>query len=125
VRELTAERIDLMDRWAAELDAALGKAAARVCLPFSINRAGSLLNVFFTETPPPATLARSDGELMAKFHLASLNRGLFFAPRGLIAMSTVMSGDLIGEVIELASEALADAAREQASIACAQGPGPS
>jgi glutamate-1-semialdehyde 2,1-aminomutase len=114
VRELTAERIDLMEQWATELLVALAKAAAHVGLPFSINHAGSLLNVFFTEVPPKATLARTDNELIAKFHLASLNRGLFFAPRGLIAMSTVMSSDLIGEVIELASGALADVASEQA-----------
>jgi glutamate-1-semialdehyde 2,1-aminomutase len=112
VRELTAERIDLMEQWAMELGTELAKAAARVGLPFSINHAGSLLNVFFTATPPHATLARTDNELISKFHLASLNRGLFFAARGMIAMSTVMSRDLIGEVIERASGALADLADE-------------
>jgi glutamate-1-semialdehyde 2,1-aminomutase len=113
VRELTAERIDQMEQWAIRLGAGLEKAAAGVGLPFSINHAGSLLNVFFTETPPAATLARPDGELMTRFHLACLNHGLFFAPRGMIAMSTVMSDAFIEEAIERASAALADMAAEQ------------
>jgi glutamate-1-semialdehyde 2,1-aminomutase len=114
VQELTAERIGQMERWATRLAAGLEKAAARVGLPFSVNHAGSLLNVFFTETPPPATLVRLDGELITRFHLASLNHGLFFAPRGMIAMSTVMSDAFIDEAIERGEAALIDLAPEQA-----------
>jgi glutamate-1-semialdehyde 2,1-aminomutase len=114
VRELTQERINGMEQWATELATALAKAAEKLGLPFSVNRTGSLMNLFFTETAPAATLARTDHELISKFHLASLNRGLFFAPRGFIAMSTVLSRELIGEVIERATGALKDLASEQA-----------
>ena len=48
--------------------------------------------------------------MMANFHLAALNEGLFFAPRGLIALSTVMTGDLIAEICERAAAALGDVA---------------
>ena len=113
VEELTADRIDQMEQWATRLAEGLRAVAAGVGLPFSIHHAGSLLNVFFTETPPPATLVRSDGELITQFHLASLNHGLFFAPRGMIAMSTVMSDAFIDEAIERARGALADVAAGQ------------
>jgi len=50
--------------------------------------------------------------MMENFHLAALNQGLFFSPRGLIALSTVMSDDLIAEICERAAAALRDIARE-------------
>lgn len=50
--------------------------------------------------------------MMENFHLAALNQGLFFAPRGLIALSTVMTDDLIAEVCERSAVALGDVARE-------------
>ncbi len=50
--------------------------------------------------------------MMENFHLAALNEGLFFAPRGLIALSTVMTDDLITEICERAAAALGDVARE-------------
>lgn len=112
VRELNAERIETMARLAERLEAGLRRGAARVGLPFSVNRSGSLLNLFFTDTPPAATIAREDGRRIAQFHLASLNHGLFFASRGLLALSTVMDAALIDEVIERADAAFADVAAE-------------
>jgi glutamate-1-semialdehyde 2,1-aminomutase len=112
VRELTAERIAAMERHATVLRAGLEQAAGSVGLPFSVNQAGSLLNLFFTETPPPATIVRPDYERMRRFHLAALNHGLLMAPRGLIAISTVMTAVLIDEVVERARAAFADVAAE-------------
>jgi glutamate-1-semialdehyde aminotransferase len=63
-------------------------------------------------TPRPATIVRTDYERMRRFHLAALNHGLFFAPRGLIAMSTVMTDAVIHEVLERAQAAFADVAAE-------------
>jgi glutamate-1-semialdehyde 2,1-aminomutase len=110
VRELTQERIDRMDRLGERLAQELKKAAMAVELPFSVRRIGSLMNVFFLNEPPPPTIARDDAKLMAEFHLAMLNHGLFLAPRGLIALSTVMIDELMNEIIQRASQALHDVA---------------
>src|SRR5690606_30290680 len=47
VRELTAERIEKMDRLGARLKAGLISNARQLNIPFSVNHIGSLLNVFF------------------------------------------------------------------------------
>jgi len=46
------------------------------------------------------------------FHLAALNRGLFIAPRGLIAFSTVIDDQLTAEICDRAASAIADVAQE-------------
>ena len=63
-------------------------------LPLSIRRSGSMLQVFFSPTPPAATTVRTDGAAITAFHLAALNRGVFLAPRGLLALSTVLDDEL-------------------------------
>jgi glutamate-1-semialdehyde 2,1-aminomutase len=110
VRELTEERIKTMDRLGGLLESGLKQAALALELPFSVRRIGSLMNVFFLNEPPPPSIARDDAKLIGEFHLAALNHGLFFAPRGLLALSTVMSEELITEIVERASRALADVA---------------
>lgn len=112
VQELTAERIAIMGGQAEELEAAFRKAAARHRLPFSVRRTGSLLNVYFTDPPPPANLVRPDGRLAAKFHLAGMNRGLYFASRGMMVMATVLTDADIEEVAQRADSAMADVAAE-------------
>ncbi len=110
LRELTKERIDAMDRQGERLARELKEAATRAELPFSCRRAGSLMNIFFMNTPPPATIAREDAKLMTDFHLAALTHGLFIAPRGLIALSTVLSDEMIGEIVERAAASFQDVA---------------
>jgi glutamate-1-semialdehyde 2,1-aminomutase len=113
VRELTAERIERMEQYATALRQGLERGAAEIGLPFCVNQAGSLLNLFFTPTPPPATIVRADYEHIRRFHLAALNRGLFFAPRGLIALSTVITEPMIDDIVERACAALRDVVTEQ------------
>jgi glutamate-1-semialdehyde 2,1-aminomutase len=112
VRELTAERIATMERLAARLKLGLEGAARQAGLPFSVRQAGSLLNVFFLEQPPAATIGRADSRAIRTFHLATLTRGLFIAPRGLIALSTVIGDELMTEICERAAGAIADTAAE-------------
>jgi glutamate-1-semialdehyde 2,1-aminomutase len=112
VRELTAERISVMHRLAERLRTGLARGAAAHGLPFSVNHAGSLMNVFFTPTAPAARLVRTDAPTMYRFHLAALNHGLFIAPRGMIALSTVMADALIEEIVERATAAFADVAAD-------------
>ena len=112
VRELTAARIDRMERLGERLADALTRSAGQHGLPISINRWGSLLNIFFMEEAPPATLRRDDIKTISKFHLAALNHGLMVASRGLFALSTVMDEDLIDDVAQRADAAMEDVARE-------------
>ena len=110
VRELTRERIDAMDRLGERLARGLKDAATAVELPFSVRRIGSLMNIFFLNDPPKPTIARDDAKLIGEFHLAALNHGLFLAPRGMIALSTVMNDELVSEIVERATAALQDVA---------------
>ncbi len=111
VRKLSADRIAAMDRMASRMQAEMGRAAAALGLPFGIRRAGSLMNVTFEGSGAGGVHTRA-ARMMENFHLAALNQGLFFAPRGLIALSTVMTDDLIAEICERSAVALGDVARE-------------
>ena len=110
LRELTQARIDKMAKNAERLAAELARAARQAELPFSVRQYGSLMNVFFLKEPPPATIAREDSRAIANFHLAALNQGLFLAPRGMIALSTVITDELLSEICERAAKAMADVA---------------
>jgi glutamate-1-semialdehyde 2,1-aminomutase len=112
VRELTAERIAAMEQLCAALEAGLTAAARRVGLPLVINHFGSCLNLYFSETAPESSIVREDGEIVGKFHLAALNHGLFLAPRGMIALSTVTTPRHVAEALEAAEAAMRDVAAE-------------
>ena len=112
VRELTQERIDKMEVQTKRLAEEFKHLARQSEVPFSVRQFGSLMNIFFTNVAPPATIVREDLRTMAQFHLAALNHGLFIAPRGLIALSTVISDDLLEEICERASRAMTDLARQ-------------
>jgi glutamate-1-semialdehyde aminotransferase len=111
VDELSAERIAAMDRMAARMQAEMERAATGLGLPFGMRRAGSLLNVTFGASRPGSVHAPA-AQMMENFHLAALNEGLFFAPRGLIALSTVMTDALIAEICERAAAALGELVKE-------------
>jgi glutamate-1-semialdehyde 2,1-aminomutase len=110
VRELTSDRIAVMAKQAERLASALGAQAAALGLPFSCRHEGSLLQVFFTDEPPAANLVRTNAELATGFHLAALNHGLFFAGRGLLALSTVVTDELLDDVIDRFSAVMTDVA---------------
>ena len=111
MRELTQARIDKMAKQAERLAAELARAARQVGLPFSVRHYGSLMNVFFLKEPPLATIGREDARAIANFHLAALNQGLFLAPRGMIALSTVITDEVLSEVCARAAKAMADVAQ--------------
>ena len=112
VRELTTERIAAMETLCGELKDGLASAAIRVGLPLSINHFGSCLNLYFSEAAPESSIVREDGETVSKFHLAALNHGLFLAPRGMIALSTVTTRQHVAEALERAEAAMRDVAAE-------------
>jgi glutamate-1-semialdehyde 2,1-aminomutase len=111
---LTAAAIETMGRRAADLESSLVATAKAVGLPLSIRRVGSLLQLYFSETAPSATPLREDGETIAAFHLAALNNGVFLAPRGLVALSTVVDDGLVAASAERLAAAMAEVAAEHA-----------
>ena len=112
LRELTAERIERMDNLRASLQSGLVDIAQKHGLPLSTNHYGSCLNLYFSESVPESSIVRDDEAVMDKFHLACINHGLFIAPRGMIALSTVIREDHIAEAIERADAAMRDVAAE-------------
>ena len=110
LQHLDQGQIDQMGVRAAALEDVLAKAAADAGLPLSVRRAGSMLQLFFSPDPPAATPLRTDGELITAFHLAALNHGVFLAPRGLLALSTVLDDGLLDDAGTRLSAALADVA---------------
>jgi glutamate-1-semialdehyde 2,1-aminomutase len=110
--ELTQSKIDAMHRQARELQAGLLRKAADAGLPLTVTRSGSLLNMFFAPEVPEAVVVRPDQRLMALFHTAAMNRGLSLAPRGMIALSTVMSDKLIDEITSISGDCMRDVAQE-------------
>ncbi|MCI4644608.1 MAG: aminotransferase class III-fold pyridoxal phosphate-dependent enzyme [Hyphomonadaceae bacterium] len=110
VTHLTQARIDRMAVLAGQIEDGIRKSAARHGIPFSINRCGSLLNIFFMETPPKATLLRADQEAISAFHIAAMNHGVFVAARGMMVLSTIMTEALVSEIVERLDLAIADVA---------------
>ena len=107
--ELTAERIEAIGRLGLRLRDGLLAAADAAGVPLTINRVGSLLNLYFSLEQASPAAHRSADKLMGTFHLAALNRGVFIAPRGLIAISTVMTEELVDEAIARCAAAMRDA----------------
>lgn len=117
VEHLTGELIDTMAERARRLESKLMDSASSHGLTLSVRRAGSLLNVYFSESPPPATLLREDEEEMSAFHIAAMNRGLYFASRGMLVLSTVMTDDDLDDMAERFDAAFGDVAAHMATKA--------
>lgn len=103
-----------LDARAARLEAGL-RSAARGVVPVSIQRAGSLLTVFFHEGEVPdfETASRSDTKAYAKFFHACLARGILLPPSQFEAwfLSTAHTDEDVDHTVEIARTAFAEAAR--------------
>jgi glutamate-1-semialdehyde 2,1-aminomutase len=116
VRELTAERIARMHTLAERLERGLLAAGEKSGLAVKVRRVGSLIaiNVSRAASPEKTTTfgdAAAD-PTPARFHLAAINHGLMFAPRGMMALATVLDEALIDQAIERAGAAMSDVAAE-------------
>ena len=112
VEHLDAARIDKMDLLCLRLKDGLHAAAKRIGLPLSMNHHRSCLNLYFSETVPESSIVRTDAALIDRFHCAAMNHGLFLAPRGMIALSTVMTEATIDDALARAEAAMQDVAAE-------------
>jgi glutamate-1-semialdehyde aminotransferase len=82
--------------------------AERPDLPGAVNNCGSLLHVDFG-TPGEVCKYSDlnlDSPVAARFHLAALDEGVYFAPRGFMNTSTAMDDQTIDDVLEACSRAL-------------------
>jgi glutamate-1-semialdehyde 2,1-aminomutase len=123
VRELTAERVGRMHALAERLERGLLAAGELTGLAVKIRRVGSLLAIAVTTRDRAAAprAASADGASTAapdptpaRFHLAALNHGLMFAPRGMMALATILDEAQIDQAVERAAAAMADVASEVA-----------
>ena len=93
------------------LEDGLRRAAQETETPIRINRAGSLLTIFFTDTSVTdfASARRSDTERYAAFFHQMLSRGVFLPPSQFEAMfvSLAHTDDELRETFEAARESLA------------------
>jgi glutamate-1-semialdehyde 2,1-aminomutase len=93
------------------LEDGLRRAAAETETPVRINRAGSMLTMFFTSEPVTdfASAKRSDSERYAAFFRGMLSRGVFLPPSQFEAMfvSLAHTDDELLETVAAARESLA------------------
>jgi glutamate-1-semialdehyde 2,1-aminomutase len=109
---LTQSKIETMERQARALQMGLQRKAAHAGLPFTVSRSGSLVNLFFASEIPEAVVVRPDQRLMGLYHLAAMNHGISIASRGMMALSTVMTDELINEITERLGDSMEDVAME-------------
>jgi glutamate-1-semialdehyde 2,1-aminomutase len=109
VTHLTAAAIAHIDALAAQLQAGFTAAATARGLPFQTRRVGSLLAYFFYDpgTGPVPMGARPDSAFIQRLHLAMLAEGLFPLPRAAVTTSTVMTTELVQDVVQRFDRALA------------------
>jgi glutamate-1-semialdehyde 2,1-aminomutase len=93
---LPAEEIERINRLGEQLAAGLTSVFSEANSDFSVTGVGSLVLV---HAPDLSALLR--------FHQAGLEEGLYFAPRGLMNISTPMDGDVIEEVLTRANRSVA------------------
>ncbi|MCI0635770.1 MAG: aminotransferase class III-fold pyridoxal phosphate-dependent enzyme, partial [Actinobacteria bacterium] len=98
---LDATAYEKLDRLGTLLADELRAAIAETGVPAHVTHIGSLLNVHFaSEAPVNAEgAAGADPDAAAAFHIGLLNRGIFIAPRGLFALSTVTEEADVRDVV--------------------------
>lgn len=100
-----------LERKSALLAKGLAEAAQEADLKLTINRVGSMLCTFFTETPVVnyATACTSDTKCFAAFFQAMLEQGIYLAPSQFeaIFMSLVHTDEQIARTVEAARKAFA------------------
>jgi glutamate-1-semialdehyde 2,1-aminomutase len=103
-----ANLAELGERLADGLRDAIERTGVTAC----VTHVSSLLNVHFTAEPPIdfAAAQAADAVATAAFHLGLLNRGVFIAPRGMVALATVTEEGDIQRFVDVAAELFAELA---------------
>lgn len=67
-------------------------------IPLSVTRAGSLVNL------------QASSDVIARVHAAALRGGIYMAPRGMFNVTTVMTAEIVSEIVERMDQAFASVA---------------
>jgi glutamate-1-semialdehyde 2,1-aminomutase len=104
-----------LEQRARDLMNGLAETAREVGVPFHGDAAGAMFGWHFVDGPVHdfATAARADGDLFARFHSASLERGVFLPPSPFEAafLSTSHTGELMADTLDRLRSALRTAVR--------------
>lgn len=107
----SAETYEMLEKTGAQLAEGFRSAASEAGIDVTVNRAGSMLTVFFTPGPVKDydDAARSDRALFSKWFRAMLDRGVLLPPSQFEAMfvSTAHDGVALETTIQAAREAFA------------------
>lgn len=111
LRAFDSDACERINGLGGRLAEGLRRAAARAAVRLTVTQAGSLLHLHFTAGPvTDYRSARAGSAGLARVvHLAMLNRGVFFAPKGFMALSTATTEtdvDRAGDALEDALRAL-------------------
>jgi glutamate-1-semialdehyde 2,1-aminomutase len=112
LEHLTSDAIATLDRRAATLAERLEIEASEAGVPLSVRRAGSLVQLYVQDDVPAVNADRRDGEMVNRLHLAALNHGVFASARGMLAVSTVLTDELVAETGDRYAAAFADLSAE-------------
>ncbi len=99
---LTGAEIERINGLAAKLGEGLHRLLNAHGLSGPVTVCGSLLHLHFESAEEIRTFedVNLDSELLARLHLACLDEGVYFAPRGVLNVSTAMDEEKIGLVVE-------------------------
>jgi len=106
LRNLTAERIAVMDRYRLTIHDALKAHAHELGLGIELSGLGSVAGIAFTADPSRHEDDPSALTLGPLFQLACANAGVLLGPGGIVALSTVHDEEAVGAAIAGMSTAL-------------------
>ncbi len=113
LREMTDDRYAELDARVQALQDSLKEITHRLGVPAQVNRAGSMISVFFTECPVTDTQSAmsTDRQLYARLFHALLKRGVFLPPSALEAwfVSTAHTDTVIERTVKAFRAALKEA----------------
>jgi glutamate-1-semialdehyde 2,1-aminomutase len=111
--DATADLYEVLEERGAQLEAGLLEAARKAGVPATVNRAGSMITLFFTDSPVTdhSTALRSDAALFGRFFHGLLRRGIYWPASAFEAafLSYSLSAADIERLVSAAEEALLEA----------------
>ena len=119
LRDLDAAAIVRLDRAARRLGEEITASGRAAGLPVTVTRAGSILNVHFTDVAPATgSEVRTDDPRTSALHIALMNAGIYTTPRGMINLSTALSSGDLSAVADAYAAAFGRVRDGQRSGAC-------
>jgi glutamate-1-semialdehyde 2,1-aminomutase len=111
---LTPSEVDRINDVAARIGAGLHEALEENGLTGPVTVTGSLLHLHLQAAPEIRTFAdvNLESEHLARLHLASLDEGVYFAPRGTLNVSTVLDEESAAAAVAAVRRAAARVAEE-------------